>query len=253
MRKSIVAGNWKMNKNLKEARALYESLQNALKNSSNEVEVIIAPPAIYLSEFASKKTGGIQLSSQDVSAHADEGAYTGELSSAMLQAAGISHAIVGHSERRSYHGEDDNLISKKIEACLSNGVIPIYCCGETLDEREEDRHISVVKSQLNTALSPFEANELKSLIVAYEPVWAIGTGKTASADQAQEMHKVIRDFLEEKFGVDFAKNCRILYGGSCKPSNAESLFSQDDVDGGLIGGASLNSDDFLKLIEIAGQ
>jgi triosephosphate isomerase len=212
---------------------------------------MIAPPAPFLSKLSESGSQIIGLGAQDVSAHEDEGAYTGEFSARMLRSAGVNYAIIAHSERRKFHGEDDALANQKIKACLNASIIPVYCCGETLDERESGKHIEVVKSQVKKALENLSESELDSLVVAYEPVWAIGTGKTATSEQAQEMHTEIRNTLSELFSENFAKNIRILYGGSCKPSNAESLFSQEDVDGGLIGGASLNAEDFLAIIRAA--
>ena len=250
MRKLIVAGNWKMNKLSDSAKALFEEICAHSQQFGN-VTVMVAPPSLYLAAFAKSATSKVCIGAQDVSAHNDEGAYTGEFSAAMLKSTGGRYAIVGHSERRSYHGETDELIAKKIRACLDASIIPVYCCGESLQERESGKHVQVVQSQINEALSGFGADELKSLVIAYEPVWAIGTGKTATTEQAQEMHSDIRKYLADKFGADFAKEIRILYGGSCKPSNAKELFSQKDVDGGLIGGASLNADDFLAIIRAA--
>jgi len=250
MRKPLVAGNWKMNKDHHSALSLFKDLKSN-ENKIDGVDVMIAPPAIYLSEFASDSSEKIKIGAQDVSAHEDDGAFTGECSAAMLNSAGVDSAIIAHSERRKYHSEDDELANKKIRACINASVVPVYCCGETLEERESGNHISVVKGQVQKALSAFSESELISLVIAYEPVWAIGTGKTASAEQAQEMHAEIRKTLASTFSENFAKSVRILYGGSCKPSNAESLFSQPDVDGGLIGGASLKADDFLAIIQAA--
>ena len=195
--------------------------------------------------------GKIGLAAQDVSAHHEPGAYTGEFSAEMLQSIGVEYAIVGHSERRLYHGETDEVISKKIKACIDSEVIPIYCCGENLEDREAGRHIEVVTGQIAEALKGYDRHDLKNLVIAYEPVWAIGTGKTASSEQAQEMHAAIRSFLGKSLGEDFANSVPILYGGSCKPSNAESIFSQPDVDGGLIGGAALNAADFISIVKAA--
>lgn len=250
MRKKIVAGNWKMNKLSDTAKSLFEEIC-ANSQQFGDVTVVVAPPSLYLAAFAKSATSKVCIGAQDVSAHNEEGAYTGEFSAAMIKSTGGRYAIVGHSERRSYHGETDDLIARKIRACIEADIIPVYCCGESLTERESGKHVRVVQNQIKEALSGFSADELQSLVIAYEPVWAIGTGKTASTDQAQEMHSDIRQFLSDKFGVDFAKAVRILYGGSCKPSNAKELFSQKDVDGGLIGGASLNADDFLAIIHAA--
>ncbi len=250
MRKRLVAGNWKMNKTYREAMALFDKLNDAASSMPAEVDVMIAPPALYLTRFAKNSTKKIEVGAQDVShREEEEGAFTGDVSAKILKSAGVRYAIVGHSERRQYHGESDEIIGKKIRACVRAELIPVYCCGEVLEERESGAHFDVVRKQLDTALSGFTAEELATLVVAYEPVWAIGTGKTASPEQAQEMHAEIRSFLKARFGDEFAEKVRILYGGSCKPSNAEEIFSQPDVDGGLIGGASLNADDFSAVIK----
>lgn len=252
-RTKIVAGNWKMNTTKEGAKMLTEALQENMNRIPDDVEVIIAPPSLYLEKLQSDLKSTIGVSAQDVSAHEEYGAYTGEFSAAMLQSIDIKYAIVGHSERREYHHETDELIAKKIKACINSGIIPIYCCGEKLEEREAGKYVEVVTKQITTALEGFESHALKNLIVAYEPVWAIGTGKTASTDQAQEMHAEIRKVLSKIHGADFANATRILYGGSCKPSNAESIFSQPDVDGGLIGGAALIISSFLEIIEAAAK
>jgi triosephosphate isomerase len=249
MRKKIVAGNWKMNLLHKEANDLFNTLNNASGDFPTNVEVIIAPPALYLGAFAQSVASQLKLSAQEVSAHLKQGAFTGELSSEMLKSAGLTHAIVGHSERRTYHEESDTLIGKKIKACAEAGIVPIYCCGENLEQRESNDQMSVVQSQISEAIKELSTDELKNLIVAYEPVWAIGTGKTATSGQAQEMHAMIRNFMAEKVSAEFAEKLRILYGGSCKPGNAAELFSQGDVDGGLIGGASLKVQDFMEIIK----
>lgn len=251
MRKKIIAGNWKMNKLSDGAKSLFEEINARTSEFPKNVAVVIAPPALYLANFAQSATSKVCIGAQDVSAHAEDGAYTGEFSAAMLKSAGGKYAIVGHSERRSFHGETDALISKKIRACVDAKIVPIYCCGESLEERESGKHIEVVQNQIKEALSGFTAGDLSTLVVAYEPVWAIGTGKTATTEQAQEMHSEIRKFLAGKFGDAFANEVRILYGGSCKPSNAKAIFSQKDVDGGLIGGAALTADDFLAIIRAA--
>ena len=252
MRKPLVAGNWKMNKNHADAKALLQALVDRSSEIPSGVDVMVAPPSLYLSEIAAHANDAVAIGAQDVSTQEEDGAYTGEFSAAMLKSAGVRYAIVGHSERREYHGETDEEIREKIAACVNAVIIPVYCCGEVLEERESGDHVAVVSGQVKTALEGFTAEELKDLVVAYEPVWAIGTGKTASSDQAQEMHAEIRNVLGELFNADFANSIRILYGGSAKPANAAELFSQPDVDGGLIGGASLNADDFLKVVAAAG-
>jgi triosephosphate isomerase len=237
-----------MNKNHGEAMDLLKALIARSDEIPNGVDVMVAPPSLYLSEMAAHANDKIAVGSQDVSSQEEDGAYTGEFSAAMLKSSGIRYAIVGHSERREYHGETDEEIREKIAACVNAGIRPVYCCGEKLEERESGQHVEVVSEQVKTALEGFSADELKDLVVAYEPVWAIGTGKTASSDQAQEMHAEIRKMLTDLFDADFAASVRVLYGGSAKPANAAELFSQPDVDGGLIGGASLKADDFLAVV-----
>lgn len=251
MRKKIVAGNWKMHTTRDTALELAKAINDQSASFAGKVEVVIAPPALYIDSISKVCGDRLGVAGQDVSAHGEYGAFTGEFSAAMLQSAGGKYAIVGHSERRIYHGEDDTLIAKKIRACIDAGIVPIYCCGENLEERESGKHEAVVARQVSTALKNFESHQLKDLIIAYEPVWAIGTGKTATADQAQEMHAAIRSVLAREKGEGFSKAVRILYGGSCKPANAASIFGKPDVDGGLIGGAALIADDFLKIIAAA--
>ena len=241
-----------MNKNHADAKELLRALLDRSSEIPSGVDVMVAPPSLYLSEMAGNATDAVAVGSQDVSAHQGDGAYTGEFSAAMLASASVRYAIIGHSERRQYHGETDDLIREKIAACVAAGIRPVYCCGEVLEERESGNHVDVVSGQVKTALNGFSSDELKDLVIAYEPVWAIGTGKTATSDQAQEMHAEIRKVLGEKFSKDFAESVRILYGGSAKPANAAELFSQPDVDGGLIGGASLKADDFLLVVQAAG-
>lgn len=239
-----------MNLHGSSAMKLAKELESHLLHKACEAEVMIAPPAPYLCMLANAVS--VKVGAQDVSSHVGFGAYTGEFNAEMLKSIGVNFAIVGHSERRAFHGEDDMLISKKIGACIEAGIVPVYCCGESLDERESGRHFEVVKNQITTALDGYSADQLKKLVVAYEPVWAIGTGKTASAEQAQDMHAEIRSLIREMLGDDFADGVRILYGGSCKPDNAASIFGQEDVDGGLIGGAALKAEDFLAIINAAG-
>ncbi len=251
-RRPLVAGNWKMNMLYQDAQQLFGAINEASASLSGDVDIMIAPPGVYLRWFVKDSTARVTVGAQDVS-HREEsqGAFTGEMSAAILESAGIEYAIVGHSERRAYHGETDEIIQKKIQACVKAGLAPVYCCGENLDERESGRHFDVVRKQISTALNGFTAGELSKLVIAYEPVWAIGTGKTASSEQAQEMHAEIRKLISGLFGESYSKSLRILYGGSCKPSNAKEIFSQPDVDGGLIGGAALNAADFLDIIRAA--
>lgn len=249
MRKKIVAGNWKMNKTASEAKALMLELAEYLKNTPAACDVYIAPPALYLtmaeSIFENKEVG---VYAQDVSEYAS-GAYTGEISVEMIKEIHADGSLVSHSERRQYHGETDNHANKKVKALLDAGLTPIYCNGETLDQRKSGQHFEVVKNQTETALFTLSADEIKKVVIAYEPVWAIGTGETATPEQAQEIHAHIRSLIASKYGEDVASEVSILYGGSVKPDNAKEIFSQPDIDGGLIGGAALKLDDFSKIIE----
>lgn len=247
MRKIIVAGNWKMNNSLTETKKLLSELTELVKNQSSETQIIISPsfPFLHLAKkMASKK---ILVAAQDCSAQ-ESGAFTGEVSVAMLQSIGVDSVIIGHSERRQYHNETETLLKNKISLTIKHGLIPIYCVGENLDQRKLQNHFSVIESQIKNALFDFSANELEKLVIAYEPVWAIGTGETASPQQAQEMHQFIRQLLKHKFGETFANAISILYGGSVKSSNAKEIFSQPDVDGGLVGGACLVAEDFFSII-----
>ena len=246
MSRKKVAGNWKMNMEKTEAKALVDKLVGHDSYPEN-VEVIIAPPAIYLDKLNETDLGKVKLSSQNVSQHAS-GAYTGEISAKMLKSCGVEYCIVGHSERRIYYGDTDQVVGEKVNALLLMDIKPIFCCGETLEERESGDFISIVSSQIEAALFDLNESEFSQVTIAYEPVWAIGTGRTASSDQAQEMHAAIRAQVRAKYGEAIASACSILYGGSCKPSNAQELFEREDVDGGLIGGAALNAEDFISII-----
>lgn len=249
MRKNIVAGNWKMNKTAQEAEALMNQLLEYKKNNATNCEVYIAPPSIYLttakSIFANNEVG---VFAQDMSEHAS-GAYTGEISVSMLESINADGSIIAHSERRQYHGETDSHANRKVKALLDAGLTPIYCNGETLEQRKSGQHFEVVKNQTQVALFTLSAEEIKKVVIAYEPVWAIGTGETATPEQAQEIHAHIRSLIAEKYGQEVANEISILYGGSVKPDNAKEIFSQPDIDGGLIGGAALKIEDFSKIIE----
>lgn len=247
MRRKVIAGNWKLNKTIEEAEIYINELKQNLDESESEVTVIIGAPLTHIHSLSTLCDEKISISSQDCSQHVS-GAYTGEVSAQMLSSVGATFAIVGHSERRAYHNETNADIAIKIDRCLEENLQPIYCCGEQLSERDNQSHFEVVKQQIEEALFHLNTQQIKSVIVAYEPVWAIGTGKTASAEQAQEMHAFIRSTINTKYGNEIAQNMSILYGGSCKPNNAEELFSKNDVDGGLIGGASLNPSDFIQII-----
>ena len=249
MRRNIVAGNWKMNKNFQDAETLMLQLADYMANNSTNCEVYIAPPSIYLTMakniFIQDE---ISILSQDISEH-EVGAYTGEISAEMIRSFGGHGSIVAHSERRQYHGETNPVANKKIKSLLSAGIIPIYCNGETLDQRKSNQHFNVIKTQIEEALFDLSPEEIKKVVIAYEPVWAIGTGETATPAQAQEIHAFIMKLIENKYGKEVANEVSILYGGSVKPENAKEIFSQPDIDGGLIGGASLKIEDFTKIIE----
>ncbi len=250
MRKLIVAGNWKMNTSLQEGIELAKEIDKMLADKDlGDKGVVVAPPFTHLSEIKKVINGDkICLSAQNCASE-EKGAYTGEVSAAMLKSLDARAVIIGHSERRSYYGEVDAVLNKKVKLALQNGLKPIFCCGETLDEREAGNQTSVVKQQISNALFDLPVEEYKKIVIAYEPVWAIGTGKVATPEQAQEMHKFIRGLITEKYGAEVADATTILYGGSCKPGNAKELFENPDVDGGLIGGASLKADSFVAIID----
>ena len=243
MRKNIVAGNWKMNLHSKEAHLLLDELNS--NNPIKGVELIIAPPSIYLDSF-SKYELNIHLAAQNVSAQSN-GAYTGEISSSMLGAMHLNHCIVGHSERRIYNNETNELIFQKAKCLLEHNIQPILCCGELLEDRKAGNAFKLVEQQLTLLLKNFTKQQMNNIIIAYEPVWAIGTGVTASSKDAQQMHQFIRTLISTHFDEQLANEISILYGGSCKPDNAKELFSQKDIDGGLIGGAALNSESFISI------
>ena len=249
MRKKIVAGNWKMNKTLQEGLSLANELNAILANETPNCDVVIGTPFIHLAGVASAvDTNKIGVAAQNC-ADKESGAYTGEVSAAMVKSTGAGYVILGHSERRAYYGETAETLKTKVELALKNELTPIFCIGEVLEERESNVHFEVVKSQIIDSLFDLSAADFSKIILAYEPVWAIGTGKTATAAQAQEMHAFIRQTLASKYGQAVADKCSILYGGSCNPGNAKELFSNPDVDGGLIGGASLKAADFKAIID----
>lgn len=249
MRKNIVAANWKMNLNLEEGKQLVEGILAGLPALSEQNQVVIAPPYVHLAQTAAQLRGKayIYLAAQNCNAEAS-GAYTGEISASMLTSVGATHVIIGHSERREYFNESDALLAKKTDQALANGLKVIFCCGESLEIRDADTQNEFVTAQLKAGLFHLTAEQLKDIVIAYEPIWAIGTGRTASSQQAQDMHKHIRSVIASQYGNDSANDMSILYGGSCKPSNAAELFACPDVDGGLIGGASLKSEEFLGII-----
>ena len=247
MRKLIVAGNWKMNTTVPEGVALAKAVAEKSAEVPANVQLIVAPPHTHLVSVAEALKGSkVALSAQNCADH-DKGAYTGEISVGMLVSAACEYTILGHSERRQYYGETDAKLVEKVRLALDGGLKVILCVGENLDEREAGKHFDVVTAQTVNVLSHFSAGDMAKIVIAYEPVWAIGTGKTATAGQAEEIHACIRKVLAGQFGAKVADETTILYGGSCKPSNARELFAQPDIDGGLIGGAALKSDDFIAI------
>ncbi len=248
MRKNIIAGNWKMNKNLSEAIQLVSDLKTELDGKTLNAEVIVAPPFTSLETVNSLiKDSAIKLSAQNMHS-ADSGAYTGEVSVEMLKSVGCSYVILGHSERRTIFGESDEFINEKVIHAFKNGVTPILCCGESLEERENGTTFSVVEKQLKAVLKNLTNNQIEKIVIAYEPIWAIGTGKTATPEQAQEVHAFIRKLLAEISTPEVAENVTLQYGGSVKPENAKELLSQKDIDGALVGGACLKADSFRDII-----
>ncbi|MEP1487254.1 MAG: triose-phosphate isomerase [Algibacter sp.] len=249
MRKNIVAGNWKMNNDLSASKKLAKQVAKLVrKNKVKGTKVIIAPTFVNLERIAkSTRKSKVKVAAQNMH-FAENGAYTGEISPKMLKSIDVKTVILGHSERREYFGEDDALLTKKVDAALANKMEIIFCFGEVLADRKSENQEAVVESQISNALFHLEADAFKNIVLAYEPVWAIGTGETASPEQAQDMHAFIRKTLATKYGSDVANSVSILYGGSCKPANAKEIFSKPDVDGGLIGGAALNAEDFFAII-----
>ena len=247
MRKKIVAGNWKMNTTVAEGVELAKAVVAKSAEVPAGVGLIVATPFTHLVCVAEAVKGSrVELSAQNC-ADKEKGAYTGEVSVDMIKSTGATWTILGHSERRQYYGETDGKLVEKTRLALAAGLKVILCVGENLEEREAGKHFEVVKNQTEAVLFNFTAEDMKNIVVAYEPVWAIGTGKTATADQAEEIHACIRKVLAGKFGEQVAEDTTILYGGSCKPSNAKELFAQPDIDGGLIGGAALKADDFIGI------
>lgn len=246
MRQKIVAGNWKMNTLPAEGLELINGIIGKLAEVPSDVQLIIAPPFTHLISAAEAIKGTpIALSAQNCADQA-KGAYTGEVAANMVKATGATYVILGHSERREYYGETAETLNRKIALALENGLKPIYCVGEKLEEREAEKHFEVVGGQIKEVLFNLTPEQMANVVVAYEPVWAIGTGKTATSEQAQEIHAYIRETIASKFG-NLAEQISILYGGSCKPSNAPELFAQKDIDGGLIGGAALKAEDFIGI------
>ena len=248
MRSKIVAGNWKMNKKFDEADdLLYQICQNLEENPIDDVQIIVCPPALYLelaTDFAEKSS--IKVGAQNISEH-KSGAYTGELSADMINSVDVEFCIIGHSERRKYFNESSEVLAQKVNNLLEIGIEPIFCVGEQLEDRAAGKHFDLVKNHITEGLFHLNESEFSNIVVAYEPVWAIGTGVTASPEQAQEMHAFIRGVISDKYGADIAEQTTILYGGSCNAKNAKELFANKDVDGGLIGGAALKAEDFIAI------
>ena len=246
MRKNIVAGNWKMNNDLAQTQALITDLKKQIQTIN--AEVMIAPTFTNLyNAFEALRLTNIEVVAQNMH-FAKNGAYTGEISAGMLKSIGVETVILGHSERRAYFGETDDLLTKKVDAALENDMRVIFCFGEELNDRKANNHFKIVESQIKNALFHLPETAWNNIVLAYEPVWAIGTGETASPEKAQEMHAFIRSLVLNKYNNDVAQNVSILYGGSVKPSNAKEIFSKQDVDGGLIGGAALNAEDFFAIV-----
>jgi triosephosphate isomerase (TIM) len=248
MRKKIVAGNWKMNKTLSEGIELFNELLSLAKEKPKADHVIVATPFIHLALLAEKASGSmISLSAQNCYCK-ESGAFTGEISAAMVKSTGAEYVIIGHSERRQYFHESPEELELKVKMALSEGLSPIFCCGESFNERERENHFQTITEQIESSLFRLDKSDFKNIIIAYEPVWAIGTGLTATKEQAQQMHEHIRSLLRDKYGQELAESISILYGGSCNAENAKELFSQKDIDGGLIGGASLKAKDFFTIV-----
>jgi triosephosphate isomerase len=249
MRQNIVAGNWKMNKTLQEGVELATELNNILAAKTPNCKVVVGVPATHITEVVKTVDAAkISVAAQNC-ADKESGAYTGETSASMVKSTGAECVILGHSERREYYGETNEILKEKTDLALANDLTPIFCIGEVLEEREANKQNEVVKTQIEEALFHLSADEFGKIVLAYEPVWAIGTGKVATPEQAQEIHAYIRSVIADKYGAEVADNCSILYGGSCKPGNAKELFANPDVDGGLIGGASLKAEDFVGIID----
>ena len=243
-RRKIAAGNWKMNTTIGEGLALLHDMNKGSR--PNDVEMILCVPATHLKTMHENATNGISIGAQNMYFE-DKGAYTGEISPIMLKEIGIHYVLVGHSERREYFNESNDVLARKLDKALEKDLKPIFCCGEPLAIRKANTHVAFVKNQLEESLFHLTSEQMKKVVLAYEPIWAIGTGETASPDQAQEMHAAIRNLLQEKYGNEIAISTPILYGGSVKPGNANDLFTQGDVDGGLVGGASLNAEGFTQI------
>ena len=249
MRKNIVAGNWKMNLNREEGIKLVEEVIS-LVSSDNNVEVVFSPSFLYLHKVNKMCANDnlLQTASQNIS-HNDSGAFTGEVSAQMVNSLNVKYAILGHSERREYFNETNIELKQKVDLSLKNNLKIIFCCGESLNQRESGVHFDWIKQQLTESVFHLTEKEFEKVVIAYEPIWAIGTGVTASSDQAEEIHQFVRNVIAEKYNENIAENTSILYGGSCNPTNSKELFSKKNIDGGLIGGSSLNAENFTRIIE----
>ena len=249
MRKKIVAGNWKMNENLQEGIILAKEINTALEADKPNCGVVICTPFIHLASVDQVLNKSLVSLGAENCADKEKGAYTGEVSAAMVKSTGAEYVILGHSERRQYYNETPEILKEKVRLALDNGLKVIFCCGETLEEREAEKQNAIVKAELENSVFNLSSTDWENIILAYEPIWAIGTGKTATSDQAEEMLAYIRSIVAEKYGREAADDTTILYGGSCNPGNAAELFSKPDIDGGLIGGASLKTSDFKAIID----
>ena len=249
MRKNIVAGNWKMNLNREEGIKLVEEVIS-LVSSDNNVEVVFSPPFLYLHKVNKMCANDnlLHTASQNIS-HNESGAFTGEVSAQMVNSLNVKYTILGHSERREYFNETNIELKQKVDLSLKNNLEIIFCCGESLNQRESGVHFDWIKQQLTESVFHLTEKEFEKVVIAYEPIWAIGTGITASSDQAEEIHQFVRNVITEKYNENIAENTSILYGGSCNPTNAKELFSKKNIDGGLIGGASLNAENFTRIIK----
>ena len=249
MRKNIVAGNWKMNLNREEGIKLVEEVIS-LVSSDNNVEVVFSPSFLYLHKVNKMCANDnlLQTASQNIS-HNDSGAFTGEVSAQMVNSLNVKYTILGHSERREYFNETNIELKQKVDLSLKNNLEIIFCCGESLNQRESGVHFDWIKQQLTESVFHLTEKEFEKVVIAYEPIWAIGTGVTASSDQAEEIHQFVRNVIAEKYNENIAENTSILYGGSCNPTNSKELFSKKNIDGGLIGGASLNAENFTRIIK----
>ena len=249
MRKKIVAGNWKMNMNLQQGIDLAKELQTGLENNKPNCDVVICTPFIHLASIASFLDQNLIGLGAENCADKEKGAYTGEVSAEMVKSTGANYVILGHSERREYYAETPEILKEKVLLALANNLKVIFCIGESLEEREANKQNEVVKAELEGSVFNLTPEQFANIVIAYEPIWAIGTGKTATAEQAEEIHAYIREVICARYGKEIADNTSILYGGSCKPSNAKELFAKPDIDGGLIGGASLKAADFQGIID----